>query len=251
MLRILLPATCLLSGLAYSAQAQVQVKFEELQPARLSYGVRVGGQLLGMAPLASDRLHPVPQTGLWSGNAGLAAEVSWGWLAVQPAVLFTQKGFRAQDSWTETHNGTSLALNSLTRLRLNYLEIPVNLVATVHGFQLLAGPYVSVGLTGRYHDEATLPLGSEYSRDYTTYQFTRDEKVYFSNKSRNYDDIVVRRLDAGFTVGVGYRYKGWQVQPTYTRGIRYTGYAYQAKNQSAQLNLTRFFGPAAPEHQNR
>ncbi|WP_426490013.1 outer membrane beta-barrel protein [Hymenobacter sp. 102] len=245
MLKVLLSAGLLLTGLAYSARAQVQVKFESLQPARFSYGLRAGGHVMGLHPLAYDRLHEAPQTGLWGGNAGLAAEVSWGWLAVQPSMVFTQKGFRTQDSWTETHNGKTLSLNSLTRLRLNYLEVPINLVATVHGFQLLAGPYVSVGLNGRFHDEATLPMGSEYGRDYTTYQTFRDEKVYFSEKGRNYDDIVVRRVDAGFNLGLGYRYKGWQLQPTYSRGIRYTGFGYQTKNWNAQLNLTRFFGAGA------
>ncbi|WP_170172568.1 outer membrane beta-barrel protein [Hymenobacter rigui] len=231
----------------HSAQAQVQVKFDPLHAPTFRYGVRVGGQVMGMTPLQTNSSHEVPQTGLWGGNAGLAAEAVFGWLTVQPAVLFTQKGFYMHNSWTETYYGKPLALNSLTRLRLNSLEVPVNLIATVHGFQLLAGPYVSLALSGRYHDEWTMPLpiGSETSHDFTTYQIIRDEKVYFSKKDRNYDDIVVRRLDAGFNVGVGYRYNGWQVQPTYTRGIRYTGYGYQSKNWSAQLNLTHFFGPVA------
>ncbi|AHJ95760.1 outer membrane beta-barrel protein [Hymenobacter swuensis] len=245
MLKKAVSAALLLSGLAFSAQAQVQVNFEPLQPAKLSYGLRVGGQVMGLTSLSSNIQHDVPQVGLWGGNAGLAAEISWGWLAVQPAVVFIQKGFRMQDSWMETHNGKTLALRSLTQVRLNYVEVPINLVATIHRFQLLAGPYVSVGLNGRFHEEATLPIGSEYSPDYNTYQYGYSKKVSFSSKSRNYSDITIRRLDAGFNIGVGYRYKGWQVQPLYSRGIRYTGYGYQTKNWSAQLNLTRFIGPAA------
>ncbi|MDU0370742.1 outer membrane beta-barrel protein [Hymenobacter endophyticus] len=248
------PTALLLTVLAYSAQGQVQVKFEPLHAPTLRYGLRAGGQVMGVSRQQYSHTYwyngattEVPQVGLWGGNIGIAAEADFGWLALQPAVLFMQKGYCFQVSRTETIRGMSFRNSRLDKQRVNYLEVPVNAVITIKGIQLLAGPYVSVGVGGRYWDETSYPMGSEYSRDYQQYHYAGSGKVRFGdNPQGNASEAYVeRRLDAGYNLGLGYRHNSWQVQPTYSRSIRSTSRLSSEKTWSAQLNLTYFFSPAS------
>jgi len=93
--------------------------------------------------------------------------------------------------------------------RFNWLELPVNVVYTLHDFQVFAGPYVALGVGGR--ERGTLRQASPAAR-FGPYEF--DRKNHYGSDTYN------RRLDAGINLGVGYRRGPLQVQLGYGIGLR-------------------------------
>lgn len=153
------------------------------------------------------------KSAIFAWQAGLVLEVKFGKLALQPALLFSQKGEKFITStatpgvvWTATTTTTSTN-------RYNWLEVPVNLVYTSHGdhgWQLLAGPYVAVAVGGRQRGSTTYFPGP------TAVPVTASE---FDNKILYGSQYNTRRLDAGLNFGLGYRQGPWQVQATYSLGL--------------------------------
>ena len=189
---------------------------------------------------------------------GAVLDVRFGKLAVQPAVLFSQKGVEQTLNATTTTSysfggGFSSRSTSTEKLhsisRANYLEIPVNLVYTSggnHGFQLFAGPYVAFGMGGRTEIEnqgtnTSSSGGGTNTSNYYTYGNTfflyRDTYPGGPNSSTNPNTgtttsttspapyeansgaVVARRFDAGLNAGIGYRFSAVQVQLGYGLGL--------------------------------
>ncbi|MGY3088114.1 hypothetical protein ACVWYF_001147 [Hymenobacter sp. UYAg731] len=162
---LFLPMLAVLAVAAPAVHAQTTVRL----------GVRLGGNLATRAgsdptfqPLTSNGT-PVPnsvqdykRTALLAPQFGAVLDVRFGKLAVQPAVLFSQKGTDQRLSITSSNSSggytSSTSDQYHTISRPNYLEIPFNLVytsGTDHGFQLFAGPYVAFGMGGRAEYENT------------------------------------------------------------------------------------------------
>ncbi len=184
---------------------------------------------------------------------GAVADVRFGRLAVQPAVLFSQKGVDQHltvTSNTTTAFGTMRSSDEYhTISRPNYLEIPVNVVFTTggdHGFQVFGGPYVAFGLGGRaeYESQGSSSgsgnLGGNINNNYWDYgtttilykdDFPGPPASFVQGNSSSYYSVrptpfaassgyaVARRFDAGLNVGVGYRQGPLQVQLGYGLGL--------------------------------
>jgi hypothetical protein len=242
-------------GLYQPAAAQVHLQVEPLSPLKVSYGVRVGGQVTGMSAKPPGFSGPPsfyadfnPKNNFWNGQAGFALDASFGWLSVQPAVVFSQKGYRINRSWQRELSGTVYNVKSFTRLRLNYLEVPVNLVATVRGVQLFAGPYLGIALSGEYQERYAGPVrASESQPVYVFDTWSHNQKLRIGRSSSPYYNDAFRRLDAGYNVGLGYILGPWQAQATYSHGVKnvypspYIGYNPQSKNRGFVLDASYFF----------
>lgn len=188
--------------------------------------------------------------------AGLVAQVSFGHLAVQPAVRYEQKGYNRHYSYgntTSSYKSYSYS-NDITN-RFGYLTIPLNLVftqkATGEGAQVFAGPYVGFLVGGHYSY-----VGLENDNGLLGY-----EQGAGSFAAGNEDDPTVRtgtrytrRLDAGLQAGIGYRYHELLVQAGYSLGLRNmaadfrtsTGMTYSSPtyhNRAFQVSLAYLFGP--------
>ena len=184
-------------------------------PARAQAVIHIGPQVSVGAGFSSYRdgsssaraYHTRMQPGF---EAGIVGSVTFGRVAVQPALLFAQRGLRIDDTYTTP---TYLAVTKAT-LQLNYLTLPVNVAYTLRadgqGWQLGAGPYVGLLLGGRYTYSNHF---AGYRRpDYTT---EGDLPVAGSGAYHNSTggpngvtpatSYYSRRLDAGLQVGVGYR----------------------------------------------
>ena len=196
-------ATSLL--LAGTAQAQ----------ATFSIGPRVGLSVsTARFPTISRPSYP-SRAGV---EAGLTSTVQLGHFAVQPSLLFSQKGYRTSgfisnfDTFVTTEED----------YRLNYLTLPVNLAYTLgqngQGLQVFGGPYASLLLGGNY---AQRPSG--FDQEYTG-------KVKPANVAADADNRYARRIDAGLQAGLGYRLKGVQVQASYSLGLRNVAVPYRASN---------------------
>lgn len=166
---------------------------------------------------------------------GLLGNVQFGHFALQPSVLFSQRGYRS--------TGFLPGFESLgtydEQVRLNYLTVPLNLAFTLgkagQGLQVFGGAYMSLLLGGNYVQQAhyTAYAGG------VPYNVETSGKVKPANQVADFDSRYARRVDAGFQTGIGYRLGRLLVQTSYSvglRNLRVTAY-------SAQNNYT-YDGPA-------
>jgi hypothetical protein len=159
------------------------------------------------------------QTGF---EAGVLASVGFGHLALQPALLYTQKG-NTQYTTVDVRTGTNIPVGIgefKNTYRLNYLTLPVNIAYTQHpdgqGFQVFAGPYLGLLLSGRY--ENTIDVAGTPTTD-------SGKITPIANDAPDLD-AYARRLDAGLQAGLGYRYQGLLLQFDYSLGLRDIGARY-------------------------
>lgn len=184
------------------------------------------------------------KSAIYAWQAGAVLEVAFRKFALQPALLFSQKGERSNTiGYISGVAGMSGEERRSTN-RYNWLEFPLNAVYTTHGFQVFAGPYVAVAVGGR--QRGTSYGFSPFVR-YAPYSFN-DEVRYGSNTD-------FRRLDMGVNFGLGYRQGPLQVQLGYGLGLRnlrqtdatqFYDYGHNfnrdaAYNRVAQLTGTYFF----------
>lgn len=146
---------------------------------------------------------------IYAWQAGAVLEIAFGKFALQPALVFSQKGEEFNTAELFSYGNGNSGSNTYSTNRYNFLELPVNLVYAVRGFQLFAGPYVALGLGGR--------------RQGTSYRFNPVAKFapyHYNEKVRYGSDTYNPRLDAGVNFGVGYRQGPVQVQLGYALGLR-------------------------------
>ncbi|MEO7988131.1 MAG: porin family protein [Chryseolinea sp.] len=165
---------------------------------------------------------------------GVAAEIPLvgKMLALQPELLFHQKGFKSEDPG----DGEYKEEDSNT---LNYLELPVLVKVKFGKFYAIAGPSFAYGIGGKskttYHD---LIAG-------TTTKST--DKIKFGKEPDNYqgDDIYVdNAFDIGVQAGVGMKISVIVIDLRYGIGMTNlldkpsgSPYDYKSKNGSLQLTV--------------
>ena len=203
---ILLP---LLAGsLLLTATAHAQASF--------SFGPRLGGNV-SAAHFSSGGDKIASRLGF---EAGVMGSLQFGHVAVQPAVLFAQRGY------TRTPTFYDSGFGGLTRasVRLNYLTIPLQ-VAYVQrtngqGFQLSAGPYVSFLVGGNSLSDYQFPFaGAQQQRQAVAAAAVHTTDIRPYSQEPNYT-VYSRRLDLGAQVGLGYRLSGALLQVSYSHGLR-------------------------------
>ncbi|MDO7854179.1 outer membrane beta-barrel protein [Hymenobacter convexus] len=183
----------------------------------------------------NDSYRPSARAGF---EAGVLGSLDLGHVSLQPALLYSQKGYYLTSGTDQT-----TGINN-DNFRLNYLTLPVKVVyarADGQGVQVLAGAYLGLLLGGRYerafthNNSTTVTTGS----------------IIPNQTPLSYEEYSSRRLDAGFLVGVGYRYKRVQVQANYSWGGTNLAVSYQFKgvnyenpfyrNQAVQVSLACLF----------
>jgi hypothetical protein len=154
------------------------------------------------------------KSALTSWQAGLVGEARFGKLAFQPALLFSQKGEHVVfntilDGIARTYS------NQESTNRYNWLELPLNMVYTLHGdhgLQLLAGPYLALGVGGHQQGRTT----GYYGPAVDIWPGEYENRISYGPGTYN------RRLDVGLNFGLGYRLGPVQVQvqASYGLGLR-------------------------------
>jgi hypothetical protein len=183
-------------------------------------------------------------------EAGLTSNVQFGHFALQPSLLFSQKGSGSSGYLV----GLDTPVTYDEQLRLNYLTLPLNLAFTLgkdgKGLQVFGGPYVSMLLGGHYvrqtHEGGGYLGGPAYEVEVTG-------KVKPASIVSDSDNKYSQRFDTGLQAGVGYRLGGFLLQANYSLGLRnlatqYRGYdgrlyddpAYY--NRSWQVSLSYLVG---------
>ncbi|MFD1469614.1 outer membrane beta-barrel protein [Hymenobacter caeli] len=182
---------------------------------------------------------------VYAWQAGAVLEMSFGKLALQPALVFSQKGEKLHTYYSSGDYALYYTETTSTN-RYNWLELPLNVVYTLHGdhgLQAFAGPYVALAVGGNQQGTVYRTISVRTApQDF-------DTQVSYGPNTNN------RRLDAGVNFGVGYRQGPLQVQLGYALGLRnlhqdggtfYYDYGHNfnadaAYNRVAQLTGTYFF----------
>lgn len=188
---------------------------------------------------------------IYAGQLGLVLEAAFGKFAVQPALVFSQKGEKFNTDVYFNGVGVGLSARSTSTNRYNWLELPVNFVYTLHGdygLQFLAGPYVAMAVGGRQTGTSYFSSPNAF---YVPYEF--DNQINYNSYTNN------QRFDAGMNFGLGYRQGPVQVQagfgigfvnlhrsipsidPGFSPSTLYNFYNDAAYNRVAQLTGTYFF----------
>jgi len=216
------PGTQLLLGAALlltTRAAQAQASF--------SVGPQVG--FIASSAHVSNQSPTIKYKGGF--EAGVLGAIDFGHWGLQPALLFSQKGFEKTE------------VLGVDNTRLRYLTLPVNMVyhhkASGQGLQVVAGPYIGLLLEGTNHYRFTSidPADPTPFPEFDYPIQVGDSAPYF------------KRFDAGLQAGIGYRFGGLLVQAAYSLGLRNTNldthYAYSASgyNRALQVSLAYLFGP--------
>ena len=165
----------------------------------------------GSTSPSSQYYYSASKSAIYAWQAGAVLEIAFRHFALQPALVFSQKGeqFNAT-TFTSGFAGVSSTETSSVN-RYNWLELPANVVYTLHSFQVFAGPYVALGVGGRQRGTST----NTYSAGILGFQ-----SYDFDRKTRYGSDTENRQIDAGFNFGLGYRKGPLQVQVGYGLGLR-------------------------------
>lgn len=223
------PSSLLLAGglLLLASAAQAQVTF--------ALGPRLGLNV-SSAPFKDEKRSYTTHNRL-GAEAGFVANIGFGHFALQPGLLYSQKGFSINDTYTSTYTSSTYSETTRTTLdeqyRLNYVTVPLHFAYALHadgqGLQLFAGPYFGALLGGNYKyndaEESTshnvvvrsstdTGSGAVVGGDYYATS-PADTKFYSRGK------------DAGLEFGLGYRTSSLLFQAGYSMGLRNLGADYQ------------------------
>jgi hypothetical protein len=239
---LLLGSSLLLAG---TVQAQ----------ATFSIGPRLGGNIASARFLEEEyqvsyKSHP-------GFEAGLLGNLQVGHFALQPSVLFSQRGYRRTSSvrYIDPPIPPDPGTVEETK-RLNYLTVPLNLAFTLRrdgqGLQVFGGPYVGLLLGGKHtyhlHVNSPNPGGTPYDRE-DTYKVKAGSVV---SPPIAGDESYSQRYDVGLQAGLGYRFNGLLLQAGYSLGLRNQGVQYDVNsfvynapanyNRAWQLSLSYLVG---------
>ena len=230
----------LLAGLLLTASAA---------QAQITFGPRLGLNLTTVAIETDSPAGPVDRRYLASGQVGVALNAQFGKLAFQPAVVISQKGYKGKNQETPYFKN-----DIVQTVRLNYVEVPLNLVFTTggeQGFQVFAGPYVALGLGGNYTVKGDWEYNDGFVRDRGTIDQHGDVKFVskYPNNSTSKDEHF-RAVDFGLNAGLGYKINAFQVQLGYGLGLANTlpktpdgkEPRDKVRNRGLQLMAGYFFG---------
>jgi hypothetical protein len=153
--------------------------------------------------------------------------------AVQPAVLYAQKGFGfKENAYDAPYNYT---YQGEYQFRFNYLTVPVHLVYSTQpdgqGLQVFAGPYVGWLLGGEYTSSQSGRYGNGAARGQSDQGDVEAGDTYNNRPGEAY---VSRGVDAGLQAGLGVGLAGgFQLQASYSQGLRNLGAQYAPGSTTA------------------
>lgn len=147
--------------------------------------------------------------------------------SIQPGLLLSGKGFK----YTETEDGDTYK----DWLKLNYLEIPINIVykhdignMIIYG---AAGPYFGFAIGGKWK--------YEYEEDGDSDSGSTDVKF-----GDGENDDGIKRGDFGLNIGTGVEINSFQIGINYGLGLSNISYSEKSivKNNVFSISACYFFG---------
>jgi hypothetical protein len=191
--------------------------------AQVSFGIKAG---LNVNNISQDFKVPADEysTKLQAGyHVGILADIQLGEIvSVQPGVMYISKGYNHDLSdkgyegfWPE---GAS-SFDGYDRMRLGYIEVPVNLAfRVIEDLQLYAGPYAAIGVGGKNKWDVTYSIDDfeESDADEMT-MVPKFGEVGLNDLDAG--EMAYQGLDYGFNVGAMYYFGPVFVNAAYSHGL--------------------------------
>jgi len=157
---------------------------------------------------------------LTSFHLGLLADIPFNdYLALQPSLLFTGKGAKAQSGSTSDATYYRAKSNPL------YVELPVNLIvkiplgdeADAEQSRLFfgAGPYIAMGVGGKNKVDGKL-AGVSFS-DESSIDFSNDDPATGAEEGAGFG--IMRRFDYGLNATAGFQFNKFILSANYGIGL--------------------------------
>lgn len=159
-----------------------------------SFGIKAGLNLSNMVMKDDDDTYSDDYKILPGFHAGVVAEIPFSdMFSFEPGLILSTKGFKYEES--EEYMGETIEAKMKTSLF--YLDIPLNLKVNFGTDNMKIygtfGPYLGMGLSGKYKAEASFMGESE----------TETEDIKWGTSE---DDDDLKRLDFGLGVGAGVQF---------------------------------------------
>ncbi len=170
-------------------------------------------------------------------------------LSVQTGLLLSSKGYSYD---LEQDLDADETIEGYDRYIFNYLEIPISVAYKINdNFQVFAGPYLAVGISGKNKWDATYTWDGEENSD------NGDSKLKpifgeVGEGDLGDDEDAYSALDYGFNLGVGYQTGPILINLGYSLGLGNLtpGYEgsdgdpkdYKMSNNVISLSVSYFFG---------
>jgi hypothetical protein len=195
--------------------------FNVATQAQMRFGIK-GGLNLANVSISPAQTGFEPKS-IISFHAGLVLDASLSEsISIQPALLFSQKGYGV--------SGSSGGVTIDGKATLNYLEIPINVL--YHATDALtfgAGPYLGYALSG--NASTTVTSAGKSQTDSKSLDFDKD----------------VKRIDYGLNITAGYEViEGLIISANYSLGLANinadTSTTTTIKNGVIGFSVTKLFG---------
>lgn len=216
----LLLSTGAYSSLAQGSHSQIQVEF----------GPRVGANIATGSYKYDYSNYDLTTAAITRFEGGLSINISRNHWALQPSILYSQKGFVLNGQSTQASVLQSGITSSIQLTHaFNYLTVPLNVVYTPkndgQGVQLFAGGYLSSLLGGKYNSYGIFQ-GRSFPGDPPTTTVSQAELPVRAGAEFLSDGYFYsKRFDAGLQAGIGYRLGSLLAQVSYSAGLTNLGLA--------------------------
>lgn len=199
-----------------------------------SFGIKAGLNLSNMVQKDDDDTYSDDFKMLPGFHVGVVADIPFSdMFSFEPGLLLSTKGFKYEES--EEYMGETM--EAKMKMSLFYLDIPLNLKASFGSddtkFYGTFGPYLGMGLSGKYKSEITFMGETE----------EEDEDVKWGTDEEE-DDM--KRFDFGIAFGAGVQFGAITAGAGYQLGLAnvspYTENGSTIKNNVISVSVGYMFG---------
>jgi hypothetical protein len=234
-MKYLLRAFVLCALIVFSMQTQAQVKF----------GVKAGMNFDNISQNFAESDWEIPTKMRLAYNVGVTADFGLSdVLSLQSGLVLTSKGFSYDLDDEEFGEG----IDGYYRWSANYLEVPVNFAYKISDFQVYAGPYVAIGIGGKWKYDVTFDGESDSDEGKLKPAFGE-----VSDGDLAEDEEAYSALDYGLNFGIGYQVGPILINAGYSLGLGNATPAYEGdedgerddykmSNRVISLSFSYFFG---------
>ncbi len=225
--------------------------------AQVGFGFKAGANLSNMSFDIDSKYGEAPDTKLRLGlHAGIILDfpLSGNSFSFQPSVLYSSKGYSIdyEKMIEEELNANGMQLDEYegyARMSYNYIEFPLNFVYKTDGFQIGIGPYVAVGIGGKFNHDFTVTsdgtkleskdIFEKESFDIKPVSGKVDDEAF--GDYLDDEDVLdlYRSFDYGFNLGLGYQVSSVLFNAGYSFGLGNVTPDYDAKSYDLDEDYTK------------
>ncbi|WP_114777447.1 porin family protein [Botryobacter ruber] len=193
------------------------ISFRGLAQVRL--GVQAGGTYSDFRHVQADRENEKALRKATSPIPGFSIGVLAGYqlskaFSLQTGLNWTNKGERYEDKGKDMN----VAFEYDQKTSVHFLEVPVQAACHIRKFQVVAGPYIGIGMLGHRKSEfnGTVNGVSETNEERLRIKFRNTLPADFAPEN---GILYQRRLDYGLNGGIGYQAGPALLRATYAWGL--------------------------------